>query len=292
MDGSRQRILRATAGVLSWQPQGADGEPGDPGGVVTVGVVGSDGTTVIAAPGTATSGTGSSPRTLTLTAAQTQYLDALTATWKVGAITVATTKHDIVGGFYFSAAEIRAVETTLASTTTNADPTLFRARDEIETLIESVTSVAFVPRFAVSRLMAGRWIVLPWRKLRTVRWIRLWTYPGSVAVDISVDVVNYPGNDQGLIDLGLSYLDDDWQVEVAYEHGYDAPPSDLKRAAMTATRAAVNAAKSGVPDRTTSMQLPDGGTAMLGATAGGWHTGIPTVDEVINRYAAVDLTVG
>jgi len=64
-----QRILRATAASLSWQPLDGDGEPADPG-TVTVGVVSSDGATVVAA-GTATSGSASDPRTAALTVAPT-----------------------------------------------------------------------------------------------------------------------------------------------------------------------------------------------------------------------------
>jgi hypothetical protein len=61
-------------------------------------------------------------------------------------------------------------------------------------------------------------------------------------------------------------------------------PSDVRRAAMTAGRVSAQQGRSGVPDRATSMQMPDGGSVTLATPGvGRWRTGIPTVDEVLIR---------
>lgn len=280
--GARQRILRATAASLSWQPLAADGDPGDPG-VVTVGVTSSDGTVVVAA-GTATVGATTAPRTIALSVAQTAALDWLTATWKVGATTVAVTQHEIVGGFYFTTADLRGVEPSTSDTGHDTKASIIRARDEFETMVEEVCGYAFVPRFSVSRIATTRWGVLPWRYLRLVRWANLWRW--NATTPLVLDVSRWPADVGGVIDLWRLAYEPYGYVDVGYEHGLDAPPSDMKRAAQAAARTAVNASRTAVPDRATSIQLADGGVITLATPGvGRWHTGIPSVDEVINRYA-------
>lgn len=290
MTATRQRILRATTGSLSWQPQGADGEPADPGGTVTVGVTASDGTVVLAA-GSPTSGTTDSPRTVALTVAQTAKLDILTTTWKIGTDTVAVTHHDIVGGYYFTSAELRDTEPALANITQYPLAAIARVRTELEAMVESVCSVAFVPRFGVATVTGAHTLVLPWSRLRAVRWMKS-VGAGLASTDITISTP-IPVSTAGLVDMGSLSYDCSREVQVGCEHGYDAPPFDLKRALMLAARVALNASKTAVPDRATSMQLADGGSVTLATPGvGGWHTGIPTVDEVINRYSASGPAIG
>jgi hypothetical protein len=284
---ANQRVLRATAATLSWQPQGADGEPADPG-TVTVAVTRADGTSVVAA-GTAVSGSGTNPRTYTLTVAQTAALDRLTAVWTVSGTTVATTFHDVVGGFYFSVAELRALETSLSSTSDYPLARLLSVRDEVETLFESACGCAFVPRFDTDRVYgwSGSRVLLSRPFIRRVRWVRqhhhyttspaYTDYTASELTGVTVDqdtVVVLPYSTAGFE-----------SVEFGFEHGMDSPPADVRRAAMQWARLLANQTKSGVPDRATTMQLPDGGSVTLATPGvGRWHTGVPFVDEVLRRY--------
>lgn len=282
----RQRILRSTAATLSWQPLDPDGEVATSSpGTVTVGVVSSDGSTVVTA-GTATSGTDAEPRTLALTAAQTATLDVLTATWKVGSTTVATTYHDIVGGFYCSTADVRGREPSLADQSRDETTSLVAVRNEIECMIESACGGAsFVPRFStVSRdVRAAHVVTLPMPWLRAVGWLRIWTDNESYSALPTGDCAAIPTSEAGLVHLPYPVTG---RVELGCEHGMDAPPLDLRRAAITAIRSGQHATRSGVPDRATSMQLPDGGSVTLATPGvGRWHTGIPAVDEVLRRYS-------
>lgn len=297
--GIRQRILRATAASLSWQPQGADGEPADPG-VVTVSVTAADGTVVIPA-GTATVGAATAPRSVAVTAGQTGQLDELTATWTVGQELVAESVHEIVGGYYFTSADLRDVEPSTSDAAKDTTVRILEVRAEVEALFESACAAAFVPRFAVWRTsMAGAQVLLPYPFLRVVRWVRFWS-DGDTYVSVTPEVVaGYPPNQEGILDFSAGWRYDGFpldtsyagrssrqtrRVDIAFEHGLDAPPADLKRAALTYARAQVNRARAAVPDRATSMQLPDGGSVTLATPGvGRWHTGIPSVDEVLRRY--------
>lgn len=285
----RQRILRATTATLSWQPLDSDGDQNADPGTVTLGVTSSDGSTVVAA-GTATSGSSTSARTYALTAAQTSALDVLTATWKVGSTTVAETMHDIVGGFYCTTAEIRDREPSTADGSRDVTSQLVKVRNEVECLIESACGgSSFVPRFSTygRQVVRAAVLTLPQRWLRAVRWLTVWSSNTSSTSFSAADCAAMPADPAGIVRLPYAVTG---YVEIGYEHGLDAPPLDLKRAAITAMRAGQHAQRSGIPDRATSMQLPDGGSVTL-ATPGArkqWHTGIPAVDEVLMRY---DVTV-
>lgn len=289
IDGLHARSLRSTQATLTWQPTDADGEPADPG-VVTVSVAASDGTEVLPA-GTATSGTGSDPRTVTLTATQTAQLDRFTATWTAGALVVATTYLDVVGGYYFTLAELRSIEPSTSDTTKDKSEALRRCRGEVEQMIEDVCGVAFVPRFDVDRLQvhANGDVMLRYPQTRVVRWLRYDDGGTPTFVDdATVAAIIPPPN--GSLCIGTSYGS---YVDVGAEHGYDAPPPDLKRAALTLARAHLNMARSVVPDRATSLQLPDGGLVTLATPGvGTWHSGLPEVDEVLKRYTQKGPTLG
>lgn len=288
---ANQRILRATAAPLSWQPLDYNGEPTDPD-VVTVGVVSSDGATVKAA-GTATAGSGSDPRTVTLTAAQTAEVDILTATWKVGATTVAITYHDVVGGFLFSLADLRGTETSVGDPSAYEAARLRTVRDEVEALFESVCG-PFHPRLSVVRVNGCTTRFRPTGGLlRSVRWVRQYsdytvpTYTDYTDAEVAQVVVGDDGY------ATLPYSLSGWlSVEIGYEHGRLTAPADVRRAAMLYARSLSNRQKSGVPDRATTMQLPDGGSVTLATPGvGRWHTGIPEVDEVLRRYPSLDPLV-
>ena len=289
----RQRILRATAATLSWQPLDSDGEVATSSpGTVTVGVVSSDGTTVIAA-GTATTGSGGDAREVALTAADTAELDVLTATWKVGSTTVATTYHDIVGGFYCTTTDIRGREPSLADGSRDTATSIVVVRNEIECTIESACGgAAFVPRFSTctrdQALDAMVMLPVPW--LRVVRWVRVWSDNETYAALTAAECAAIPASEAGIVRLPYSVTG---RVEIGYEHGMDAPPLDLRRAAITAIRSGQHASRSGILDRATSMQMPDGGSVTLATPGvGRWHTGIPVMDEVVRLYDRTTRGVG
>jgi hypothetical protein len=285
---SAQRFLRATAATLSWQGLDYEGNEANPG-TVTVQVLRSDGTELLAA-GTATSGTLTAPRTVTLTASQTANLDRLTAKWSSGGVLLAETHHEIVGGVYITAAQLRNAERSLSSVDTYPTSLLNEGRAEVERMFEDICGVAFVPRFEVERLDGHGYgqLALSWPQLRNVRWCRIWdddvSYTTFTAAEIAAIKPNRMGlafrTDGGWFDSGTQ------NVEIAFEHGYDRPPADLYKASIRAIRHQVNKLKSALDDRATSFTMMEGGTVTLATPGvGQWHTGIPEVDETLKRYS-------
>lgn len=276
MSTSSQRIVAATTATLTWQGVDQDGEPADPG-TVTVAVTRADGATVLAA-GTATSGTGSNPRAVGLTAAQTAQLDVLTATWTVGGVAVGVTTHEVVGDVYATVAEIRSLEDSLADVSANTDNTIKRCRSEVESTIEQVCRQAFVPRFSVLRVGMDLKIRIP--NLRTVRWTRTVSSSGILT----------PADPFGVNFGPWYYPDVAVYVLAGVEHGLDCPPPDLKRAAIKAIRRQVNMSKSAVDARAISYTGPSGETQRFPTPGlGPWITGLPDVDEVLQRYTMPDV---
>jgi hypothetical protein len=284
---SHQRIVQATAATLSWQGVNQDGDEADPG-VVTVGVVRSDGSPVLAA-GTPTSGSGSTPRTVTLTAAQTAELDLLTCTWKnADGVTVGSTVVHVVGGVYASLSQIRARDRVLADASTDADETLRRARAEAEHQFENTMKQAFVPRFDVARLNgSGRaTLTLPWAALRRVRWVRVWS--GRTFTSLSAEEVAAIRAHEAGIAVRPDWAGWPWgraNIEIGYEHGHDTPPPDLQRALIQYVRRGARRHDNPILDQATSFTMVEGGTLSLATPGvGKWTTGIPDVDVVLMAY--------
>jgi hypothetical protein len=270
-----QRILRGVAASLSWQPVDSSGEAADPGATVTVGVVTSAGTEVLA-PGTSTSGSGASPRTVALTAAQTADLDLLTATWTVGS-SIYTTTAEIVGGFYFTIAQARSSDPSLRDDTRFPTDSLVTAREAVEDEFERICGVAFVPRFSQEIAEGAGVVRVKWPRIRTVRSIEAWSDDAWTA---TTDLASYVPTEQGSI---IGEFRCDRRYRIAYEHGYDQPPGDVVRVAKARLRNIASQPTTGIPDRATSYAITDGGVYALDK-AGPFKTGIPEVDGVLGRY--------
>lgn len=280
---ANQRILQGRAATLTFNNTDFNGVTADAVGTMTVGIVGLDGTEILAAGSATTHGaTGVYQRALT--AAQTADLNQLTVTWtdSGGGDTVTTV--DIVGGYYFSVQEARASDQTLGGQAAYTDADVIRVRQEVEEECERITGRAFVPRFARA-ILSGRgtsYVFLPTGDLRSVRQV-LNDGTALTGPEIAGLVLTEHGaimHDTGVFTLGFG------SVVIDYEYGWDSPPADLKRAALTRLRHRLNMAKSGIPDRAVSFTQEGGGTFSV-ATPGmrGAHTGIPDVDEVYDAYA-------
>lgn len=288
--GTAPRILRGTAATLTFQGRDSDGEPANPG-TVTVGVTNSAGDTVIAAGTATTTPADATQRTFALTAAQTASLDVLYATWTVSGTAIATTRHDIVGGFYFGIDDLRGAE---PSTATSPDLVQFRqARSYVETFIEQVTGTAFVPRFDVAMIDGAvpRDLVLPRWYLRAVRWVRLWS-SNTIALTLdSTEVEAIQSDTAGILHLDRSTPG--LRVEVGFEHGVDAPPADVAREAIRFARNQTERPGTrALPEAATSLRLDNGSFVTLATPGvGNWHTGITSVDDMLRRYARTRLGI-
>lgn len=279
-NGAHQRLLQRTAGSLTFNGVDSQGEPADPG-VTTVGVVASDGTTIIAA-GTATTGT--TVKAVPYTAAMSALLDVWTATWKVAGVTVGVTYHDVVGGFYFSIADLRAMQPSLSDVTDDTNAQLIAARTEVETFFESQCGQAFVPRFSVIECDGdGPILSTPIFHLRAVRWARVYAWSSNtVFVDVdATECGGFPASEAGSI-----WRPSGWygRVLLGVEHGLDSCPDDVRTAAARYARVVANRHRSGVVERA-QVIVDEAGTSIGPRVAGTRRkpTGYEDIDEVLRR---------
>lgn len=283
-----QQILRGVAATLSWQNLGSDGEIAAPSGAVTVGVTRADGT-VLVSPGTATSGSGSDPRTYSLTSANNQLLDLLTVTWTDGGdSSTHTTYVDVVGGYYFTIAEARLSDASLFDGNKYTNAAIATARREVEEEFERICGVAFVPRFRreVQSGTGGAELLLDMQEPRVIRGVRNYTDLTGYTDWTSDELSSLVLDDWGLISsrTGVTFECGNQNLVIAYEHGHSRPPGEVKRAALTRLRSRLNMALSAVPDRASQFTVTEGGTYRLD-TAGALKTGLPDVDGVLDRYS-------
>jgi hypothetical protein len=284
--------LQGTPAVLTMTLEDQDGTPVAASGALTVAVTQADGTSVIAA-GTATSSPSTGVYTVPLTAANTAALNLLTAVWTdagPNARTV-TTKHEIVGGYYFNLADARASNDTLiANSSKYPDALLLATRQEVEEEAERICDVAFVPRYRREILdgLATPEIILGANMIRTVRSVKIYPVPGGTQF-LTLTAAQLAGlrwdpdgmlhrTDFGFFDEGRG------NIVIEYEHGWDQPPADVRRAALTRLRSRLNFEKSGVNERATTFTADNGQSYKL-ATADAFSTGIPDVDAAYDRYS-------
>lgn len=252
---------------------------------VTIKIDRADGTNLIPA-GTATSGTGAAARTYTLSIANMASLDILTATWTSATKGTLTSTVEVVGGFLFSIADMRALGDPYSDTTKYPAAKVAEVRTLAEQTIEDPCGIAFVPRYARETLSgSGSSIQLAkWPRVRSVR-------------SATVDGVALTGTD--LTDLkanlaGELYRESYWTggfntIVVGYEHGYDTPPARVSQACLTLAK---NWLVTGpLDDRMTSLSTEDGTFAMLTPGLRGSVVGIPEVDAVIQQYGGYNIGI-
>jgi hypothetical protein len=282
------RVARTAKGLLEHVFYDLDGEtPIAATGDVTVAVVDANGLTV--ASGTATPG-GTGAYTWTLPA-QAQLCD-LTVSWTAvldGTTVVELDQVEVVGGFYFSLAAGRDQDTSLANANKYTTADLHTTRTEVEQECEEICAQAFVPRYrrVVLDGTGTKEILLPDPNVRTIRAVRMAdradrTFTALTTAQLAA--LSERG-DRVLRRLdGNIWTEGYGNIVVEYEHGLNAPPTDLVRAAKLRLRTRLNLERSGVPDRATSFQATAGGNFRL-AMPGKYQTGIPEVDAVYKRYS-------
>ncbi len=217
-------------------------------------------------------------------------VDLLTVTWTLtvgGDAVVLSDEIEVVGGFYFSLGEGRAVDAALASTTKFPTTDLIARRIETEDECERICGQAFVPRFARETLSGSGQgaLMLRWPWIRAVRSVVVGSTAYSPQQLAGV----------GFSDAGMLYLESGWPVAVPrgtrnitveYEHGRDRPPSDIVRGAKTRFKSLLLSSKtSTVSDRAERVVSADanGGTVVYGSAVGD-KTGLPEADAAYSRY--------
>jgi hypothetical protein len=288
-----QRIIAGVASSISWQQIGGDGEPADPG-TVTVTITRADGTAV--ATTAATTGAGTAARTYALSVAQTAPLDRLTAVWQVAGTTVATTDIDVVAGPWFSNADLRADQPSLAGVDKYPAALITIARLQTEAFIERVTGRRFVPGYDLVTLPGSyRFeLVLPNVEIRAVRSAKIYNDPSAAAISTlgATELAAIPYSKHGVITRYSASWAGQW-VKIGYEYGFVAPPPDVKAAGMRLCREVLEKSKTTSPDAAVSWNSTDLGWSAVFVTPGvrGMHTSIPKVNEVLDAWTFTEVGV-
>lgn len=280
---SRQRVLRNKGANIETTFEVGE-TPTNADGAVTVTITRADGT-VLANDAATIQVVGSTGKYRYVLAPQAN-LDRLTVVWTgtFSAVVEKTTTYvEIVGGFYFSLGQARASDSALSSTTDYPTASIVEIRDEVEDEFEDYTDVAWVRRYRRVTLDGdgGDTLLLPDLFLRRILAASI---DGTALTQAQIDDIAL--DDTGEIErktLG-SFKSGDKNIVIAYEHGFDAPPADLRRAALVRLRYRLTSARSAIPDRAVSY-VADGGGNFTIATPGmrGSWTGIPEVDVVLKR---------
>lgn len=284
-----QQLLKGIAAELTATLPGSDGEPRS-GLAATVTVARADGTVLYTNAAATDNGDGT--YALALSGTDLSQLDLLVAQWTVAANVRATTAHEVVGGFYFTQADVAIAEQGRAAVDGQDHATL---RAEVEHECERICNVAFVPRYArvvVNATGTGR-LLLPYPMPRVVRSVRIYSNGIDYVSLTPADIAALSLDPSGLIErrdygiFGFNLMDTEFaapMVIVEYEHGYDQPPADLKRATIRRYRGRSNMAKSGLPDRAVTYTAENGATYRI-ATADEYSTGDPDIDAIYDGYA-------
>jgi hypothetical protein len=201
-----------------------------------------------------------------------------------------TTQFEAVGGFLFEIADFRATDAALADADAYPSAKIREARVNAEQTIETAAHVAFVPRVSTVTLSGDdtTTLVVPDSHIRSI-------YSVSIdAVDLTEDELAYVEIEpSGIIKRTDEKL---WakgfkNVVIRYEHGWDAPPQRIRKAAMLLAYEAL--VPSQLNPRATSQSTDLGEFRISVANMEkDRFTGIPEVDAAIMQFGSFRPSVG
>lgn len=182
---------------------------------------------------------------------------------------------------YATVADIKAHPAMSGTQGTVTDARIDEVMTAVETRIEKFTGVAWVVRTATDEVYGdgSRDVLLPRVPVRSLT---------AVSIDGVVgDATQWTVDRMGRL-KAPSALKDGAKVEVTYTHGHDAPPTDLREAAILAcaTRL-VQSRNPRIGERTETIDYGGGPTVNFAAMPS-WERnrpfGMPDVDTVVMSY--------
>lgn len=198
-----------------------------------------------------------------------------------------TTYLDIVGGYFVTLAELRAMP-NLSDPAKFSTAELIEARQWFETLAEHHCGRAFVPRYKKLRMSgSGTSTLLLDMDIRSVRSVRDYTdattYTAFTAAELADIDIDPLGN--------LTRLTGSWRYGIrnlvlVYEHGMDACPDNLRAAAKDVIRNHL------LEDHTGHQEYAlqtDVGIIRFERPGPGAPTGNRTADTVLNSYRLISV---
>ena len=209
-----------------------------------------------------------------------------TGTFGGDVITYDQDRIEVVGGFFFSIDEGRAIDSALASTSKFSYSYLVDKRTETEAECERICGQAFVPRFRrVTVNGTGRPnLMMPDPLIRNIR-------------SVKVGATTFSPTDTALVgfsDAGMIYLSAGWipgvpiglkNITVEYEYGWDRPPADIVRGAKIRFKSLALYNRSQLSDRAERAVTVDqnGGSVIYGSPSTE-KVGIPETDAAYGRF--------
>lgn len=275
-----ERVVRNTPATLTVTFY-TDETPNDADGTVSVVIKRANGTTLTSGNAVHQGAAGSGKYAFNL--APQASLNNLTVDWSgtfSGAVATISNRVEIVGGHYFTIAELRGYDSALADSSKYSTAALADARLAVEVEFERVCHRAFVHRFFREPFQGdgSHYVWLKYPEIKQVLSVN------DVAVVDDSDFLTYDGMYElrWLTDIFVN--DEPYIIE--YEYGMDDVPVDIKRAALRRARGLLTGSRARIDERATVMQIPDFGTFQL-STPGqrGAMTGIPDIDVVLADYA-------
>lgn len=281
-----ERVLRSTPSTLTFTFYG-DGAPADPvSNLATVNIFKADGTQIVTNGSTSRQSTGVYTYALAGQTSLNRLTVKCSGTFGTDVVTV-TTIVEIVGGFYFTIAELRAWDTALTSTSKYPDDKIVDTRNFVEEEFEDNCNRAFVPRFGREILRGDGTDTLYLTNPEPFTVTKLIVDGTDITSTAVLEI------DQGFPKI-LYRRDDVWpapsststsstsNITIEYEYGPANPPFRIVEAAKKRARSKLVAQASRIDERATYMQVDGFGSFTL-ATPGmrGSITGIPEVDKVL-----------
>lgn len=280
------RVVKGASVRLTLDAVGPDGETLEAVDSATLALARSSGTPVAGSPFAVTDAAARASGELyvDVPGSVLDELDELAGTWTLtrGANTETVAETVIVQGAHlFEFREFRARFADFASTEDYPPARLRLARDTVESTFADACPAAFYPTFARRTLPGGRttWLALDDLEVTAVRTISV---DGTPLTGDELDAVTVLGETGHLVRTA-GWGTTAAVVDVAYEHGLDEVPPDVRLAAMTYAAGLLK--ESAIPSRATAV---DGATGTIRLSIAGRDgiTGYPDVDAVLVRWGA------
>jgi hypothetical protein len=288
------RYARNRAGTVTFTVRNEDGAAAAPTGSVTVTVLDISGTSI--ATGTAAAGVGTGVFTYALPSAVRTSLGVYTVRFTYTLSGVAETVDvpvEMVAALMFDVAEIRDRYPDVSNTT--------RYTSEATERMEEAAQVAFATRCTVQTLSGDDTtrLLLPHVMVSAINSVTIYTETtvGADTVDDAFDATELADVEIDGEAGVLKRVDGDvWpaghqNIVVDYEHGYEAPPEPVRRAAMKLALEAL--VPSALPSRAMSQTTDLGEVRyMMAHPEAGRPTGDPEVDAAIYQFGRRRPAVG
>ena len=279
---SRQ-VLRGTAETLTVTVYSGETGTDASTGSVTIGIVDETGATVVPS-GTSTTSSGSGVYAYVLQA-QTD-LKKVTATWSGtwGTAMTFDTHHEVVGGWYATPAEVRAMDSILGEATTFPLADLIDAIDYSTAIIDDYTGASWVQRYHRFVLNGTNTDVIQLPVLFPTTLLSASVDGSALSASKITEVALF---DDGLLqrksDL-WDYTNPGNLVTIEVEAGVNtSAPNDIRWAARTLARFHLLEQVSKIPSQAISVQS-EFGQIQLAQPGMNRPSPLPDVNVVLNRH--------